>query len=148
MLCFYWFFIGVVGFSGCGFNSHRGFLFREVDRMDGACRTFASALAAGLAFGVVNVSEIVCHRDGFKWTNLCAFAAADAGSRTVFACNSAFFFVVAGNIYAAVVLAFVSCFEYATRTSLHAGLAANALVFFHFRKVGLRIDMDGIELAG
>lgn len=149
MLSFYRISIRVDVFSsGCIFHSHRSFLFGEVHGVNSTHGAFGHALAAGLALGVVDIGEVVGHCDGLERTDLGALAAADTGGLTVLLGRSAFFLVITSHIYAAIVFAFISSFQHATRTSLHAGLATHALALIDFGKVGFGIDMDGVELAG
>ena len=69
LLVSFWFFRG----SGSRFG-------REIDGMDGSCRTLGHTFAAELAFIEIYISQIVLDGNGSERADLLALAAADAGS--------------------------------------------------------------------
>ena len=64
------------------------FDYREINCMDGSCRTLCHTLLAKLALSVVDVSHIVLHCDSLKRTNLRTLAAAYTCSLAGLACDS------------------------------------------------------------
>ena len=121
---------------------------REVHSMDCTCGAFSNAFAAELAYVEVDISNIVFDGDGSEGASLCAFAAADAGSRARFLGLAAFLFVAAGDVDAAVVLAFVAELYDAARACFDTCTAGNALVFVDHGESRFGVDGEGVELTG
>ena len=115
--------------------------------MDSSRGAFGHALATGFALGIVDISEVVGHRDSLKGTCFGALAAADTGGRAVLAGHRALLLVVAGHEDATVVTALVADFEYTARTSLGTGLTADTEILVNLRQMGFRVDVDSIESA-
>ena len=115
--------------------------------MDGSGGTFGHAFAAGLAFGIVDVGQVVGHGDGLERTCLGALSASYASRRAVLARNCAFLLVVAGHKHAAVAASFVADLEDAARAGSRAGLAADTVFLINFREVRLWVDADCVILA-
>jgi len=129
--------------DGWGFGFRGG----KVDSNDGLLRTFCHTFAAHLAFGVIDVGQIVFDRDGFERARLRALSAADARGFAVFHCNRTFFLIAARNVNAASFRPLVAYFDNASGTVLRTNAAADALLFVNSRQLGLRIDVDGVETA-
>lgn len=115
--------------------------------MDGASGAVGDALAAHLAEVEVDVGEVVFDLDSAEGANFLALAAADAGGGAGLASDSAFLLVAAGDEDAVVLGAFVAELDDATRASLDAGAAGDALVGIDDGEAGGRVDAEGVELA-
>ena len=129
LLVSFWFFRG----SGSRFG-------REIDGMDGSCRTLGHTLAAELAFIEIYISQIVLDGNGSERADLLALAAADAGSGAGLAGHGSLVLAHAGHIYAAVLRSLVAQFDDSMTPLGQALTQAPQAVHFSSSTSGIRVS--------
>lgn len=137
LLVSFWFFRG--SYSRLG---------REIDGMDGSCRTLGHTLAAELAFIKIYISQIVLDGNGSERADLLALAAADAGSGAGLAGHGSLVLAHAGHIYAAVLRSLVAQFDDTLGAGSYTGTAGSTFFLVHLRDKGLGVDLYGSERTG
>ena len=116
--------------------------------MNGSGRTSGNALAAHAALREIDVRKVVLHCDSTKGTFLGALSTTDAGRKASLPGWSTLVLVAASNPDSPALRTLVPKFKQLLRTSLYAGSASRTFFLIHFREAGLRVYLDGSELAG
>ena len=135
-------------YRGSFLNSRRCFFpRREVKLQYGVCWANRNALAAETAFVIDDERQVIFDCNGFEWTNLLTFGAADTSYITSFPGNSAIVFVYATDINTARFGALLPQLNDVFRAGLHASTTSGTFVLHHFGKHGCGIDVDGVKRA-
>ena len=111
-------------------------------------RTYHDTLTTQPALCMVYISQVVLDGDGSERAFLFAFATTNTTDLTSLHGNRTFILVDTGDKDPATLRPLLTQFDDLTRTSLHTSATGGTLVFINLGNARLRIDADGIKLAG
>ena len=97
---------------------------------------------------MVDVGQIVLNGDGTKGTLLLALATTDTTDSTCLHRHRPLVLIDAGDIHSPTLRTLLAKFDDVARTGLHTGTTGHTLLLVDLCYASLRIDVDGIKLAG
>ena len=111
-------------------------------------RTNGHTLTAQAALVRVDIRTVVADGNSTERALLLALATTNAADLAGLHGNGAFVLADAGDVHSPTLRPLLAQLDDATRTSLHTGTAGHTPLFVDFGNARLRIDVNGIKLAG
>ena len=111
-------------------------------------RTHLLALTTQTAFREVDVSQVVLDGNGTEGTFLLTLTTTDTADGTCLHRCRTLVLIDTADKHSPTLRPLLTEFDDTTRTSLHTSTAGSAFFLVDLRDTRLRIDLDGIKLAG